>query len=184
MTDEIERVLGFWLDEVGPDGWYEEDAGRDRKIAERFGDLVERAAVGDLDRWSATPRGALALMILLDQFPRNIHRGTDAAFASDRHCLAIAKAAVNRRRDLEVGEPERQFFYLPLMHSESLQDQQRCVRLILLRMPQNGADNLDHAIRHRAVIRRFGRFPARNKALGRKDTEAERKYREEGGYMG
>lgn len=182
-ADGIDNVLAFWLDKVGPEGWYAADEDVDRRISERFGALAAKAREGRLDRWAASPRGALALLILLDQFSRNIHRGAAQAFASDRHCLSVAKAAILRGHDRAVAEPERQFFYLPLMHSESLQDQQRCVRLVLLRLPEDGADNLDHAIRHREVIRRFGRFPSRNAALGRKDTQAEREYRAENGYM-
>ncbi len=91
---------------------------------------------------------------------------------------------IARGQDRQVPEPERQFFYLPLMHSESIPDQARCVRLVLLRLPESGAENREHAIRHRAVIRRFGRFPSRNRALGRADTDAERAYRAADGYMG
>lgn len=177
-------VLRFWLGTVGPGGWYATDPEVDRACAERFGGLLADGAAGRLRPWQATPTGALALCILLDQFARNIHRGTAAAFATDARGLATAKAALARGDDLRVEEPERQFFYLPLMHSERLPDQCRSVRLCLLRMPRTGADNLDHAIRHREVIRRFGRFPSRNAALGRADTAAERAYRASGGYMG
>lgn len=177
----IDRVLAFWLDEVGPKGWYSVDAGVDRRCADEFGDLVEDAAAGRLARWQATPRGALALLILLDQFPRNVHRGKAGAYRADGRARAVAHAAIARGLDLKVDGPARQFFYLPLMHSESLADQDRCLRLFLMRLPDR--ENLHHAARHREVIRRFGRFPSRNRALGRRGTHAERAYREAGGYM-
>ncbi|MEM9139169.1 MAG: DUF924 family protein, partial [Pseudomonadota bacterium] len=110
-------------------------------------------------------------------------RGSGEAFASDRHALRLAKLAIGRGHDMRVKEPERQFFYIPLMHSEMLADQERALRLILMNMPKTGAINVEHGIKHRDVIRRFGRFPSRNAALGRTDTEAELAYRAEGGYM-
>ena len=180
---EVEEVLGFWLDETGTEGWYRRSEDLDRRIVERFRDLWERAARGACDDWMRTSRGALALMILLDQFPRNMFRGSAEAYRSDEHALALAKLAIERGHDKAVAEPERQFFYLPLMHSEALADQERSVRLIKLRLPETGEDNLEHAVKHREVIRRFGRFPSRNRALGRHDTAAERSYREAGGYM-
>ncbi len=181
---EAERVLGFWLDEVGPAGWYAVAEAVDRRCADEFGGAMADALAGRLQGWQASPRGALALLVLLDQFPRNVHRGTAAAYAADRHARALAMTAIGRGDDLRVAEPERQFFYLPLMHAESLADQERCVRLCLMRMPEKGAVNVEHAVKHRDVIRRFGRFPSRNAALGRADTEAERAYRAAGGYMG
>ncbi len=181
---EAGEVLRFWLDEVGPEGWYKPAPDLDERIRARFGELWAGAAEGRLGHWRAAPRGALALAILLDQFPRNMFRGTAGAYTTDLRALGVADLAIRRGFDREVPEPGRQFFYLPFMHSESLAHQDRCVRLVLMRLPASGAENLDHARRHRAVIRRFGRFPSRNRALGRRDTEAERRYREGGGYMG
>ena len=176
-------ILRFWLDEVGPDGWYKPDTDLDARIRARFEPLWRRAAAGGLGGWQARARSALALAILLDQFPRNMFRGTAEGYATDRHALRVAHHALLRGFDLALAEPGRQFFYLPFMHAESLPAQDRCVRLVALRLPETGAENLDHARRHRAVIRRFGRFPSRNRALGRRDTEAELRYRAEGGYM-
>lgn len=181
---EIERVLSFWLDDVGPAGWYAVDETVDRRCAGEFGGLMADAMAGRCAGWQATPAGTLALLILLDQMPRNAFRGTPGAHAADGRARAVAKAAIARGQDLAVPEPERQFFYLPLMHSESLADQHRCVRLVLMRLPASGAENRHHGVRHRDVIRRFGRFPSRNRALGRADTGPERAYREGGGYMG
>ena len=184
LPRDADAILTVWLEEIGPEGWYRSDPDTDARVRERFGDLWERAALGHLNDWLAGPQGALALSILLDQFPRNMFRGTARAFASDGRARMVATCAVAMGHDRRTPEPERQFLYLPLMHSEALPDQERCVRLISLHMPRTGNEQLDHACRHRAVIRRFGRFPSRNAALGRRDTEAERAYRAAGGYMG
>lgn len=185
MTDpRAEDLLRFWLEDVGPAGWYAVDEALDRTCSERFGALWREGAAGRLRSWLATPCGALALAVLLDQMPRNIHRGRAAAFSSDGRARAAAALAITLGHDRRTAEPARQFLYLPFMHSESLADQDRCVRLVLTRMPETGAETLHHAIRHRDVIRRFGRFPSRNRALARRDTEAERAYRAAGGYMG
>ena len=181
--DEIDEVLRVWLDEVGPKGWYAPAQAVDEDITARFGEVWARAGRGECENWMLTPRGALALLIVLDQFPRNMFRGTAEAYRSDEQARATAKLAIHRGYDRAIPEPERQFFYLPLMHSEVLSDQDRSVRLILMRLPETGRDNLKHAIKHREVIRRFGRFPSRNAVLGRRDTAAERAYRESGGYM-
>jgi uncharacterized protein (DUF924 family) len=183
MTQEADEVVRFWLEGVGPQGWYRSDPELDARIRDRFEGLWRQAGDGALDRWMHCARGALALMILLDQFPRNMFRGTAAAYRTDCRALKIAKRAIERGHDRATPEPERQFFYLPLMHSEALADQERCVRLIKLAMPETGGVNLDHARRHREVIRKFGRFPSRNAPLGRHDTQAEIEYRRGGGYM-
>ena len=183
METEQEDVLQFWLHEVGPERWYATGNGLDAKITERFEGLWRRAADGECAHWLLTPKGALALLVLLDQFPRNMFRGTAAAYRTDCRALSAAKQAIKRGHDKVTPEPERQFFYLPLMHSEGLPDQERCVRLIKLAMPQTGGEQLEHARRHREVIRKFGRFPSRNRPLGRHDTEAEMQYRAGGGYM-
>lgn len=183
MGQTSEAVLDFWIGEVGPEGWYSSTPDMDNQIAERFGPLRARAATGALDGWIWAPRSGLALMILLDQFPRNMFRGQADAFATDAHALALAKCAITRGLDLSVPEPERQFFYLPLMHSECLADQQQVLLMVQTRLPRFGSENLDHGRKHRDVIRRFGRFPSRNAALGRKDTAAELAYRAAQGYM-
>ncbi len=172
-------VLDFWLTEVGPDKWYAQDDALDTAIRERFGALWREGRDGALDGWAGEPRGALALLILLDQFPRNIFRGEGTAFSTDPRALAVAKEAVRAGHDLDIPNPERQFFYLPYMHSEDLTDQHACVALIAERGPEG---NLSHALAHRAVIERFGRFPYRNEALGRTDTPAETAYKEAGLY--
>ena len=177
-----EDVLSFWLDEIGEDGWYNPTEELDQTIRDRFQDEWERARNGTNGLWLTYPSGTLAYVILLDQFPRNMFRGQGMAFATDRPALAAAKAAISRGWDMRIDEPARQFFYLPLMHSENLCDQDRCVRLICERMPENGESNLLHAQAHREVIRQFGRFPYRNEALGRASTAAEADYVARGGY--
>lgn len=177
-----EEVLSFWLDEVGEAGWYNPPDTLDQQIRDRFSDAWQRARDGSNSLWLTYPSGTLAYIILLDQLPRNMFRGQGQAFATDRAACAAAKAAINRKWDLRIDEPARQFFYLPLMHSENLCDQERCVRLMCERMPSGGADNLLHARAHREVIRQFGRFPYRNEALGRPSTAVEREYVARGGY--
>jgi uncharacterized protein (DUF924 family) len=178
----VDEVLEFWLDEVGPAGWYAVDPDLDARIRDRFLSAWEGAAEGRFALWLTHPTGVLAYVILTDQFPRNMFRGEARAFATDAAALAAAKSAIQRGWDMRIDEPARQFFYLPLMHSENLCDQDRSVRLILERMPETGAENLKHARAHREVIRRFGRFPYRNLALGRSDTGLERSFLDHGGY--
>ena len=132
--------------------------------------------------WLTYPVGTLAYIILTDQFPRNMFRDTAQTFASDRHARAACKVAITRDWDQRISEPARQFFYLPLMHSENLVDQDRAVRLISARMERDSTDNLLHAQAHRDVIRQFGRFPFRNAALGRVSTEAEAAWLASGAY--
>lgn len=182
MMADPESVLDFWLNTVGRQRWYEADPALDGEIGARFGDAVRAARTGKLDAWILKPRAALALIVLLDQFPRHIWRDDAAAFASDAQAMAVAKRAMTLGHDLKIPEPERQFFYLPLMHSETQADQDRCVRLILTRMPETGAANLPHAVAHREVIRRFGRFPFRNAALKRHTTATEKAWLDAGGY--
>lgn len=171
-------ILDFWLVEAGEKAWYD-GAHLDAKIAIRFEPVWQAARVGKLDHWLATPEGALALLILLDQFPRNMFRGTALSFASDPAGLAAAKHAIKLGHDLKTPLPQRQFFYMPLMHSEMQPDQDHCVRMFLLNMP---GEHVLHARAHREQIRLYGRFPARNAALGRESSAAERAFLEAGGY--
>lgn len=179
---QSEDVLRFWLDECSPDMWYKQDAALDADIRERFLDAWEGAKEGRYSLWLTYPSGALAYIILTDQFSRNMFRGQRTAYSSDKMALAAAKSAIDKGWDLRIDEPARQFFYLPLMHSENLCDQDRCVRLLHERMPTKGADNLLHARAHRDVIRRFGRFPTRNADLVRDTTSAEAEFLASGGY--
>ena len=175
-------VLAFWLDELEPKDWYVANPEVDAKIRDKFLDVWTKAAEGHLGFWLTCPSETLAYLIVTDQFPRNLHRGSSDSFATDAHALAAAKMAIERCWDKKIDEPARQFFYLPLMHSENLCDQDRAVRLIHTRMPEHGVKNIDHARAHRQVIRDFGRFPYRNEALGRRTTDAEQVFLDAGGY--
>jgi uncharacterized protein (DUF924 family) len=177
-----EEVLAFWLDEATPEDWYKSDPAFDAEIRDRFLATWQEATEGALGLWLTYPSGALAYIILTDQLPRNMFRNSGQAFSTDKLALAAAKMAIDRNWDMKIAEPARQFFYLPLMHSENLCDQDRAVRLIHTRMPETGKGNEDHACAHRSVIRQFGRFPYRNDALGRKTTEAEQVFLDAGGY--
>jgi uncharacterized protein (DUF924 family) len=177
-----QEILDFWLAEVGPKGWFAGGEALDAAIRARFEAPWRAARGGALTEWKATPEGRFAYILLTDQFPRNMFRDHADAFATDALALDAARMGIHHRWDLRFPEPERQFFYLPLMHSEVLHDQDRCVRMILTRMPETGAEILVHARAHRAVIRRFGRFPTRNAALGRETTPAEAEWLARGGY--
>jgi uncharacterized protein (DUF924 family) len=179
---EPQEVLEFWLDRVGPAGWYKADDVVDAEIVERFMTAWHAARSGSLGLWLTYASGTLAYLIVTDQFSRNMFRGNPDAFLLDPAALAVAKLALNKGWDLKIDAPARQFFYLPLMHSENLCDQSRCIRLLRERMPNEGGSNLVHAQAHREEIRQFGRFPHRNSALSRSDTRAEVAYAAQGGY--
>ena len=176
-------VVGYWLDELGSKGWYAGGSDLDAIIRERFKDLWWKTYNGANGLWLTYPTGTLAYLILMDQMPRNMFRGTANSFGSDRQAVAAAKLAIQNGWDLKIDEPARQFFYMPLVHSESLTDQDRAVRLILARMPDGKLQQLPHARAHREIIRKFGRFPARNNALSRKSTSQEEAYMLAGGYV-
>lgn len=176
-----EEILNFWLDEVEPKDWYVASEALDNTIRERFLGTWEEAMDGGLGQWLTYASGSLAYIILTDQFSRNMFRGSGQSFASDRRALCAAKSAIGRKWDLRIDPPARMFFYMPLMHSENLCDQDRCVRLIKERL-DNAEGNLLHARAHREVIRLFGRFPHRNEDLARRSTEVEMAYLAKGGY--
>ena len=181
QTHPSEALLQFWLD-AGPPKWYVADDVFDAEITQKFGALWESGAKGELESWTSHPRKSLALIILLDQFPRNMFRQSGRAFSTDDKAKAAACYSIKQGWDMRIDEPERQFFYLPLMHSEMLSDQDHCIRLMIERMPETGAPNVLHARVHREVIRQFGRFPYRNEALGRETSAAEKAFLEGGGY--
>lgn len=173
-------ILRFWLDECTPEQWFTADEALDKTIRLRFEDTWHRAAEGKFSLWLTYPNGALAYIILTDQFPRNMFRDDRRAFATDRAALVAAKSAIAKGWDMRTESHARHFFYMPLEHSESLCDQNRAVRLIHDRL--NDAGYLLHARAHREVIRQFGRFPHRNVALGRRTTQAEQAHIDAGGY--
>jgi uncharacterized protein (DUF924 family) len=177
----FEPVLEFWFGPPGmPDAlqerWFKRDPAFDAAIRGRFGGAVEWA-LGPLRVEAADPRGALALVILLDQFPRNLFRGTARAFAGDARARRIASRAIAAGWDQALAPVERMFLYLPFEHSEAATDQERSVTLFTaLPAASWHAECLGYAEAHRDVIRRFGRFPHRNQALGRASTEEELAY--------
>ncbi|MEL6618973.1 MAG: DUF924 family protein [Pseudomonadota bacterium] len=175
-----EDVLEFWLDECGPDKWFASDPEFDATIRARFQTTWQAAVEGSFSLWLTYPSGALAYVILTDQFPRNMFRDDARAFATDRAALAAAKSAISKGWDMRIDPPARMFFYMALEHSENLCDQDRAVRLICERMKDD--TYLLHARAHREVIRQFGRFPHRNAALDRATTQAERAHLDAGGY--
>lgn len=175
MSDpRIAAFLDFWFAPGMEKRWFASDAGLDRELAERFGADLAAAAQGGLDHWQDDADGALALVILLDQMPRNVFRGKYQAFAFDSKALAMAEAALLRGHHKGLPPLRRRFLYLPFEHSESLSDQKYCVSLF----EADGCDpqGLDYARAHLAVIERFGRFPHRNAALERENTPDEEEY--------
>jgi uncharacterized protein (DUF924 family) len=172
-------VLAFWR-EAGPARWFRKDEAFDADFRARFLASHEAAARGDLDAWAGTADGALALLILLDQFPRNAFRGTARMYATDPKAREIAGRAVDAGFDAKTGKELRNFFYLPFMHSESLDDQERCVQLT----QPLGGESHRFALHHWDIVRRFGRFPHRNRILGRATTPEEKAYIAEGGFGG
>ena len=172
-----EDVLAFWFGETAGASrreWFVKDAAFDTRIRERFGALHAQAVARGLEEWRAQPRPMLALVVLLDQFSRNLHRNDARAFAADTHALECARQALDRGDDRQLLPVERQFLYLPYEHSESLADQDRALELMqaLDRYPET-RDVSEWARRHRVIIERFGRFPHRNAALGRPSTAEE-----------
>ncbi|MBY4892388.1 DUF924 domain-containing protein [Rhodobacteraceae bacterium N5(2021)] len=172
-------VVTFWLN-AGPEKWYAKDDAFDAAIRDQFGQDWHAAHAGSLPDWATNSPGALALVILLDQFPRNMLRDDPRAFATDAKALEISSQCVAKGWDHEIAEPERQFIYMPYMHSEDMDHQNTCVDLFETRMA--GGNNALHARVHREIIARFGRFPYRNAALGRDMTPEEQAFIDGGGY--
>ena len=191
VADTIGEIHDFWFGELGADGlcktdrhgrWFGADEDTDRVCRERFGAALDRALAGTLDDWAGTDRGLIALVVLLDQFSRNIHRGTARAFAGDARALALAVDAVDGGRHLRLPAIHRVFLYLPLEHSEDIGLQDRCVALFRA-LEDTVASPLfssftRYAVAHREVIATFGRFPHRNEVLGRASSPEELAYLE------
>ncbi len=197
MQVDVEAVLDFWFGPSGPAGtvaarqralWFGKSAEADRAVTERFAVTLADARAGRLGHWADTPRGRLARVIVLDQFPHHVFRGQPQAFASDAQALALSLTALDAREDQTLAPIERVFLYLPLEHAESLGVQERSVALFE-RLVQEAAeedhslfeDFLDYARRHRDVVARFGRFPHRNEILGRPSSKAEIEFLKEPG---
>ena len=180
MKDAQKDVLGFWFEETQPAQWFQVNPEFDAAITARYADAYDKAARGIFDDWKNSADGCLALVILLDQFPRNMFRGTPQAFATDGKALVIAKFALAKGFDQVLAPAKRRFLYLPFEHSENLTDQRKCVELFE-RMKKDDPLGYDYALRHLKVIERFGRFPHRNKILSRMSTPEEEEYLAEPG---
>ena len=179
MTPSAADIVAFWRD-VGPERWFKKDDALDAEIRRRFLAAHEAAAAGKLAAWERNAQGALALLILLDQFPRNMFRGEARAFATDPQARAIASRAI--LNGFDGADPAmRTFFYLPFMHSEDMADQEKAIAFY---RAQDNADGLKWAELHADIIRRFGRFPHRNAALGRATTKEEQAFLDSGGFAG
>ena len=165
-----DEVLTFWFSEEAKKRWFDKSDAFDAECGERFGPAVDAAKRGALNAWAETPEGALALVILLDLLPRNIFRATPDAFSGDAAALATAKAAIAKGFDAGIPSERRNFFYLPVQHSERLDDQERGMELYAA---NDVADGLHWMTLHRDIIARFGRFPHRNAILGRASTPEE-----------
>jgi uncharacterized protein (DUF924 family) len=184
MAATIQDITQFWAN-AGPKQWFAKSAAFDEAIRQRYEQVHHAAARGEYDAWIETPQGALALMLLLDQFPRNLYRGSAHAFATDPKARSLARLAIARGHDLALEPKLRPFLYLPFEHSEDLADQDESVRLTTrLRDDTGDADTLKWAGIHRDIIARFGRFPHRNTAFGRVTTAEEQAFLDEGGFSG
>jgi uncharacterized protein (DUF924 family) len=175
-----EEVLGFWR-EAGPERWFSKDEAFDQACRDRFMLTYEAAARGDLNEWELTPDGALAVVLLLDQFPRNMFRGTKDVYKTDPVALMAADRAVERGHDREVAPELRRFFYLPFMHSETLRHQERSVAL---NEATGDPDLAKWARHHHDIVKRFGRFPHRNEIVGRDTTAEEAAFLAESEFRG
>lgn len=176
-------IVAFWRD-AGAAKWFSKNAGFDAEIAERFEAVHHAAARGEIAHWAESWEGALALLLLLDQFPRNIWRGSAHAFATDPLARAIANAALAARHDAAAPADLRLFFYLPFEHSEALEDQEQCIALCRALDAESETDWTNWAVMHRDIIARFTRFPHRNTCLGRVSTAEEQAFLDAGGFAG
>jgi uncharacterized protein (DUF924 family) len=174
------EVLAFWR-EAGRDRWYTPNGAFDDEVRRRYLGLWHEAAAGKLSSWEASDEGALALTIVLDQFPRNMFRGDPRTYSTDAMAREVASRAINRCADARIDPALREFLYMPFMHSEHLPDQLRCVELF---RKSDNAENLKHAEGHADIVRRFGRFPHRNRVLDRTTTPEEQAFLNGGGFSG
>jgi uncharacterized protein (DUF924 family) len=166
----LEEVLTFWFNEIEPTQWWIHDPAFDALVERRFSGLLQQAAAGELFDWRASPRGRLAEIVVLDQFSRNIHRGTPSAFSQDAAALVLSQEAVAAGALSELGPDERCFLLMPFMHSESRLIHARAEGLFKQFTPER---NYDFELRHKAIVDRFGRYPHRNAILGRSSTPEE-----------
>jgi uncharacterized protein (DUF924 family) len=183
VTESAREVIAFWRN-AGPKAWFAKEAAFDSELRRRFLDLHMSASRGELADWGATAEGALGLLLLIDQFPRNMFRGSAHAFATDPLARSVAHAAIDRGFILEVAPSLRPFFALPFEHSEADADQAISVEIAERLAEQGDTDTLKWARIHKDIIDRFGRFPHRNAALGRATTPQEQAFLDQGGFAG
>ena len=184
MPSRAREVLDFWFGREGEpeygrfrDEWFRKDPAFDATVTQQFADLYEQAAAGELDGWRDEAESCLALVIVLDQFPRNMFRGDGRTHAKDDKALETARYAVELALDRELPAFQRMFLYMPFMHSESVEDQRRSVELFEQLAAEAGApDVVSYAARHKETVERFGRFPHRNRILGRATTPEEAEF--------
>ena len=165
-----EIVLNFWFEELTPSDWFSANERVDSLIRERFGELHAKATACELSHLRQTAEGSLAEVLVLDQFSRNLYRGSALSFASDAQALSLAQVAIDKGLDLKLSALQRSFLYMPFMHSESLLIHEQAVRLY---EGLGRADNLEFEYRHKRIIERFGRYPHRNEVLGRPSSTEE-----------
>ena len=177
--EQITPVIAFWRDVVGPERWFAHEPGLDLEIRKRFERLWRKAMIGTLAPWEQSAEGALALVIVLDQFPRRMFRGCRECWLTDEHAREVAGRDIESGHDLQIAGPMRQFFFMPFIHAEDLRAQEQGVRLFEERMPEGAIH--DARARH-LVIRRFGRFPWRNAVAGRRSSDEEAAFLWAGGY--
>lgn len=184
LDRSFDDLLSFWLGELDANGladpehqrlWWRHDAELDAELRERFGELHAAVVAGEHEDWRATPRGALAYVIVLDQLSRNLYRNTPQMYAQDERAVSVARESLARGDAKELRLHERLFLVMPFMHSESLADQERCITLLqeLAELHESLAGNVGYAIQHRDIVARFGRFPHRNRILGRVSSAEE-----------
>jgi uncharacterized protein (DUF924 family) len=169
-TKAVDEIVQFWFEELTPEDWYRKDPSIDAQIRTRFGGIYDTLKSDVPEIWLSTPRGCLATILVLDQFPRNMFRDDTRAFATDARALALAKRAIAKGVDMRLTPDQRAFIYMPFQHSEDRADQARSIELFTA---LGNKLNLDFAVRHKEIIDRFGRFPHRNATLGRASTEEE-----------
>jgi uncharacterized protein (DUF924 family) len=174
----IDEIVAFWFETLKPEDWYRKNPAIDAEITARFGATYDALKTGLPPEWLAEPKGMLAAIIVLDQFPRNMFRDDPRAFATDGAALALAKRAISEGFDLPLAPEQRAFIYLPFQHAETVEDQARSIALFTA---LGNPNNLDFAQRHQAIIARFGRFPHRNSVVGRASTAEELAFLQEPG---
>lgn len=181
MTNEADTILNTWFVDIGPNGWFAPTPELDELLRTRFLTVYDRVALNhsEINQWLETPSSSMALVLLLDQFPRNMFRGQARSFATDALAVNVARRAIEREHDVLSPLDRRVFYYLPFEHSENLEDQELAVKLV--RERANLHEYLAFAEAHRDIIQEFGRFPHRNGILGRENTPEEQAFLESGG---